>query len=110
RILQHLHPKLRLVELRVTGGGERSALWNQIKADVLGTPVAQVSRSEGAPLGAALLAGYGVGVIKNLDTAARKWIRTSKTIPPNGRLARYYRQRMAAYETVLKLLNNWSKN
>lgn len=110
RILRHQHPKLRLVELRVTGGGQRSVLWNQIKADVLHIPVARVSRSEGAPLGAALLAGYGVGVIKNLDSTVRKWIRTGKTIPPNGRVARYYRQRMAAYEAVLKFLNDWSKN
>jgi len=110
QVLLHLHPKLHLVELRITGGGERSALWNQMKADVLGTPVAQVTRSEGAPLGAALLAGFGIGLIKDLDATARKWIRAGKAIQPNRRLGRYYQQRLAAYEAVLKSLNDWSKN
>jgi xylulokinase len=110
QVLRHLHPNLRLVELRATGGGEGSALWNQIKADVLDTPVARVNRSEGAPLGAALLAGFGVGLIKDLDTTARKWIRAGKVVSSNRRLARYYQQRLTGYEAVLKSLNHWSQN
>jgi xylulokinase len=110
QVLRHLHPNLRLLELRVTGGGEKSDLWNQIKANVLGTPVAQVGRSEGAPLGAALLAGFGVGLIKDLDATARKWIRTGKIAQPNRRFARHYQQRLTAYAAVLKSLNDWSKN
>jgi xylulokinase len=110
QVLRDLHPKPRWVELRVTGGGERSALWNQIKADVLGTAVTQVSRSEGAPQGAALLAGFGVGLIKDLDVAARKWKRAGKAVTPNPRLARYYERRLAKYEAVLNLLNDWSRN
>ena len=33
-----LIPDLELVEARVVGGGARSPVWNQIKADVLGVP------------------------------------------------------------------------
>ena len=58
QVLLRLHSNLRLAEVRVTGGGEKSALWNQLKADALGTPVVQINRTEGAPLGSALLAGY----------------------------------------------------
>src|SRR5690606_38680896 len=36
RILRELLPGLALDEARVIGGGARSAVWNQIKADVLG--------------------------------------------------------------------------
>ncbi len=34
-------------ELRITGGGERSVVWNQIKADVLNMPVAGIAGSRG---------------------------------------------------------------
>jgi xylulokinase len=109
RVLLRLHPKLRLSELRVTGGGEKSALWNQIKADVLGTPVVQVNRAEGAPLGAALVAGYGVGLVKDLDATARRWIRAGRAVKPDPRWRGHYETRRAAYESALNLLNTWSK-
>ena len=49
-------------EVRSVGGGARSALWNQIKADVLGLPIKVPSASVGAPFGDAILAGMGLGL------------------------------------------------
>lgn len=49
-------------EVRVVGGGARSPLWLQVKADVLGCPVLAVTSRETTALGAAMLAGVGVGV------------------------------------------------
>ena len=51
----HIH------EIRSVGGGTKSALWNQIKADVLGIPVLIPEASIGAPFGDAILAGMGIG-------------------------------------------------
>jgi xylulokinase len=45
-------------EIRLTGGGSRSAAWRQIVADVFGTPVVTLSTAEGAGLGAAIQAAY----------------------------------------------------
>ena len=42
-ILRELIPDLSLIEARVIGGGARSAVWNQIKADVLGVPYQRLS-------------------------------------------------------------------
>jgi xylulokinase len=106
--LLRLNPELRLSELRVTGGGERSALWNQIKADVLGTKVVQIARSEGAPAGAALLAAYGAGLVRDLDCGARQWLATGKVTRPNRRLAAYYETRLRRYGALLNALNSWS--
>lgn len=44
-------------EVRLSGGGARSALWRRILADVLGTNLVTVRAAEGAASGAALLAG-----------------------------------------------------
>lgn len=108
RVLLGLDDRLEIKELRVTGGGEKSALWNQLKADALGTKVVQVNHSEGARLGAALVAGFGAGLIADLDAAARKWIRKRITTRPNRRLADYYRKRLSRYEGIMEALYKWS--
>lgn len=45
-------------EVRLTGGGARSAVWRQIIADVFGVPVVAMKTDEGAALGAALQAAW----------------------------------------------------
>lgn len=48
-------------ELRVVGGGTRSELWLQMKADVTGLPVRCVATEEATAVGAAMLAAVGAG-------------------------------------------------
>lgn len=55
-----------VTQVRSVGGGTRSSLWNQIKADVLGMPVLLPQTSVGAPFGDALLAGMGVGLYDDI--------------------------------------------
>jgi xylulokinase len=107
-VLEVLNPELAIREVRVTGGGQRSALWNRIKADALQIPVVRVTRREGAPLGAALLAGYGVGLIANLDDTALKWIRTDDAVQPQPAFAAHYRMRVDRYRRLLDAMQNWS--
>ena len=61
-------------ELRITGGGSRSSLWNQIMADVLGIPCGRGDLEESTAMGAAILATYGSGeytdLIKTADSMA----------------------------------------
>ncbi len=45
-------------EIRLTGGGSKSAVWRQIAADCFGAEVVTLSTSEGAALGAAVQAAY----------------------------------------------------
>ncbi|WP_414660483.1 xylulokinase [Horticoccus sp. 23ND18S-11] len=47
-------------EIRVTGGGAKSAAWRQIMADVFGVPVVGMKEDEGAALGGALQAAWCV--------------------------------------------------
>jgi xylulokinase len=47
--------------VRVTNGGARSALWKQVTADVLGLPLETLRSHPGSALGAAFVAGMGVG-------------------------------------------------
>ena len=47
-------------EIRLTGGGARSAAWRQIMADIFGVPVVAMVQDEGAALGGALQAAWCV--------------------------------------------------
>ncbi len=100
-----LCPKLKLRELRVTGGGEKSAVWNAIKADVLQMPVVQVARGGGAPMGSAMLAGAGVGLLKSLSDAARTWVSAGDRTRPRKSMGARYRARLERYRNLLDLLN-----
>jgi xylulokinase len=56
-------------QIRSHGGGSRSALWNQIKADVCGLPVVTLEGDDAAVRGDAMIAGVAVGLFPDLATA-----------------------------------------
>ena len=45
-------------EIRLTGGGSKSAIWRQICADIFGVPTVCLRSAEGAALGAAIQGGF----------------------------------------------------
>ena len=65
--------RIRLKELRVDGGACLNNLLMQFQADLLGVPVVRPRVSETTALGAAYLAGLGVGLWKNQSEIARQW-------------------------------------
>ena len=76
--------------LRVVGGGANGNTWNQIKADVTGLPVEVPPRPPVQPVGAALLAAVGAGLVDDLADAARLRCHPGARFQPDaGRHARY---------------------
>jgi len=65
-ILKELLPELSLAEARVMGGGAKSGVWNQVKADVLNVPYYRLIGSEFGTWGAAMIAGKAAGLITDL--------------------------------------------
>lgn len=65
------------------GGASNSRLWCQILADVLGLKVHVTAVKEATGLGAAIMAGYGVGIYPDIAEAARKLVRRDKTYEPD---------------------------
>ena len=70
RILLEQMEGLALLEARAAGGGARSLLWNQMKANVLGLPFRRLAHSELGTWGAALVAGKTAGIYTDLAAAA----------------------------------------
>jgi xylulokinase len=76
--------------LNCVGGGARSALWNQIKADVLGIPVRLPAAASGAAMGGVMMAGVGVGLYRDFAAAKAAVFRISREFLPNEANRRIY--------------------
>ena len=61
-------------EIRSSGGGARSQLWCQIKADVCAVPVISLASEEAALLGDVILAGVACGEFINLEDGCRRMV------------------------------------
>jgi xylulokinase len=88
-------------EIRVVGGGARSPLWLQIKADVLNRPVRPVLAKEPTAMGAAMLAGVAGGAFADFDDAVARGVAIAPgpITPDAGRAARY-EEGYAAYRRL----------
>lgn len=91
-------------ELRCVGGGARSPIGLQLKADVYGRPVSTLRDREAACLGAALLAGTAAGAYSSVEEAIERTVRTERTYEPDARKAEQYGQLFAEYLRLLGAL------
>lgn len=91
-------------DVRVSGGGARSPLWRQILADVLATPVATINVVEGASLGAALLAGVGVGLFPDVGAACEAAVREGERHQPRPAETQTYRDLYRIYRDLYPTL------
>jgi len=88
-------------EIRLTGGGAKSASWRQLMADIFGVPVVAMVEDEGAALGGALqaawCAGLRAGDKTNLTTLAARAVSLNESTrcEPNGKHRAVYREMQA---------------
>ena len=102
---QMLQMGLPLREIRTVGGGARSALWRQIKADVTGLPVAITNTSETTALGAGILALAGSGTIGSLAEAVELTTHVVETRQPDPANQKLYEEYYQLYrDTYFSLL------
>lgn len=86
------------------GGGAKSPLWNQIKADVLDRKVVTTANDQDAAcLGAAFIAGKGIGIYKSLDEAIERSVKTKKEYFPDKNQREIYNE---AYGKYIALYEN----
>ena len=62
----------KLTHFSSIGGGAKSKVWAQIKADITGRDITVLDMNDMAPVGAALLAGVGAGIFKDVYEASAK--------------------------------------
>ena len=101
--MQTLGVELR--ELRVVGGGAKSTLWNQIKADVTGLPINVPEITETTALGAAFLALVGIGAYSSLAEVSEHIVKIRECIHPDPVAMTLYTEAYEQYrQTYFSLL------
>ncbi|MDX2076803.1 MAG: xylulokinase [bacterium] len=76
-------------EIRISGGGAKSPIWQHIIADVLGAKLVNINTTEGGAFGAALLASVGVGVYQSVAEACEATIQTGAIVEPTSETTAY---------------------
>lgn len=69
-------------EAVAVGGGAGSAMWLQMLSDIVDLPLRTVGPSEGAPLGAAMLAAVGAGEFASVEDAGKLWLTDLESVAP----------------------------
>jgi xylulokinase len=95
---------LHVTEMRTIGGGARSEVWSQIKADIYGLPVGMLAECEGGVIGAAILAGVGAGIYQDAISAAERIAPPARTHEPDNQRAARYERAYAAFTRIHDLL------
>ncbi len=82
------------------GGGSRSRIWNQIKADITGKTYAIPKITSAASLGAMILAGCGVGLFDDPIQTAKDINITNKVYKPNAEVKDRYDELYSIYNEL----------
>jgi xylulokinase len=90
--------------LLIAGGGAKSRLWKQIRADLTGLPVETAKHSDSAPVGAALLACVAAGLARDITEAAQALDGKSGTIEPDPATREAYDEAYARYRGLFQSL------
>lgn len=85
-------------------GGSRLPVWRQIIADVLALPLEVVSVEEPGCLGAALLAGVGVGEYEDIGSATSRTVRIGTRASPDSKNSTMYEERRAVFNEAYRVL------
>ena len=90
--------------IRLGGGGARSALWRQIQADVYGYDVEILAAEEGAAYGGALLAGVGATWWKSVEKVCDAVVEVQKRVKPDARAVDTMRKQYENYRMLYPAL------
>ncbi len=91
-------------EIRSIGGGSRSDLWNQIKADVTGKRIITLQNPETACLGTAMMAGTGIGLFDSISQASKKLVAEKMVYEPDKCNSEIYGDSFRIYKQLYESL------
>ena len=97
-------------EAVAVGGGASSAIWLQMLSDVVDLPLRTVGPSEGAPLGAAMLAAVGAGVFGSVVDAGAAWLTGLDSVGPQASLRGAYDDAYGRYRALYPALREMFTN
>lgn len=86
--------------LHATGGGARSEIWMQMKADMLNMPITALGTADAGTVGSAMLTGIAAGCFADLEDAAAHMVEKKKVYEPRSHMHEQYRKIYERYRRV----------
>ena len=87
-----------------SGGGSASEVWCQIRADILGVPLQRTAMRDAGVLGAALIAGVGIGIFSSLQQAAKDFVKMDAEFAPDPPQTERHDKRYELYKLLYRQL------
>ncbi|MCL2099751.1 MAG: FGGY-family carbohydrate kinase, partial [Oscillospiraceae bacterium] len=87
-------------DIYAAGGGANSVLWRQMMADIMGVPIAVNNSAESGALGAAILAGTGAGVYRDVESACADIIKKRESREYNETNKDLYEEMYKIYKSL----------
>lgn len=95
--------------LRAMGGSANSLLWTQMKSDITGKPIVVPSSDTATTLGAAILAGVGIGMYEDFEEAVALTVRNKRFHEPNEENFAIYEKNYEIYLELYRQLKDTMK-
>ena len=86
------------------GGGAKSMLWRRIISDIFNTKIVTLNVEEGPSYGAAILAGVGAGIYKDVEEATNNIIKEVSETYPNSKNVSQYSKYYEVYKSLYSSL------
>ena len=109
-IIKEIVPDINLKSVTAIGSGNKSNFWLQLKSDILQIPYRNLSRSDLSTLGSAIIAGYSMGLFKNLEKTLKNIIRTNIEVYPKLEADKKYLKFINVYQSLFETLKTVYKN
>lgn len=93
-------------QIRVSGGGAKSALWRQLQADVFGQDVVTINAEQGPGYGVALLATVGAGYYGSIEEACNATIAIKEKTKKKQKNKLAYDKRFPLYQKLYQSLKD----
>ena len=94
--------------LSAVGGGSKSELWLQIKADITGRKVIALEVEEAGTLGTAIFAGTAAGIYRSVNEAVSQLVKVRKEFYPDEKTHQiyleYYEKYKKVYQSIKELI------
>lgn len=104
-----LYPEYSWSAVKMIGGGAKSLIWPQICADVTGKTYEILNRNDVSMWGAAMLAGYAVGIFGDLKETAKKYVKTHRSFIQQDGEKQMYRKGKEIYKEYTKIMGELCK-
>jgi xylulokinase len=89
------------------GGGSRSPVWSQIKADICNVPVVTFACEEAAALGAGILAAVGYGLYASVDQAKPMYALPAHVYEPRAENTAIYDEGFRRFHRLCDLMSSY---